>query len=339
MLATVPLLGALSVVTGDRWLMLVGGACLGAVASALVAGPALDELALELHQPRRARVGHPCPGRVVVHNRGRTWSSAATVTQHVPGLEDVTFGVPPLAPGASAQVETLRLAVARAWATSWQAELVSSAPFGLVRRQADTAGATDLAVHPALVPHPVEARPAALGLETSLAVDRGGTLVDGVREWRPGDPSQRVHWRSTARRGQLVVVNGREPAGRPLVVLVAGPAFGAGWEPLVSLVASTAVDAVLEGETVTLVVRERGLQRLDPTEPEQVLDWCAALGSPEPVGATELRAAVSAAHGGILAVATTGAPMLSWPQVQTLAAGADVVLRRLLPPWPAGAAP
>ena len=44
-------------------------------------------------------------------------------------------------------------------------------------------------------------------LETSMASSRAGsgTELFGVREYRSGDPLRRIHWRSTARRGELIV--------------------------------------------------------------------------------------------------------------------------------------
>jgi uncharacterized protein (DUF58 family) len=42
----------------------------------------------------------------------------------------------------------------------------------------------------------------------------------GVREFRSGDPLRHVHWRTTARRGELVVREFERETGTPLVVLV-----------------------------------------------------------------------------------------------------------------------
>ena len=44
-------------------------------------------------------------------------------------------------------------------------------------------------------------------LEASLAAPRAGsgTEIFGVREYRPGDALRRIHWRSSARRGELMV--------------------------------------------------------------------------------------------------------------------------------------
>ncbi len=50
-------------------------------------------------------------------------------------------------------------------------------------------------------------RPKARELEASVAAPRAGTGTEmfGVREYRPGDPLRRIHWRSSARHGELIV--------------------------------------------------------------------------------------------------------------------------------------
>jgi uncharacterized protein (DUF58 family) len=51
------------------------------------------------------------------------------------------------------------------------------------------------------------ARPKARELEASVAAARAGsgTEMFGVREYRPGDPLRRIHWRSSARHAELIV--------------------------------------------------------------------------------------------------------------------------------------
>ncbi len=50
-------------------------------------------------------------------------------------------------------------------------------------------------------------RPQVRELEASIAAPRAGsgTEMFGVREYRPGDPLRRIHWRSSARHGELIV--------------------------------------------------------------------------------------------------------------------------------------
>lgn len=62
-------------------------------------------------------------------------------------------------------------------------------------------------------------------LEAAAAAPRAGSGNDlfGVREYRGGDPLRRIHWRSTARHGELVVRE-YEPPGIRTVCIVLDPA-------------------------------------------------------------------------------------------------------------------
>ena len=109
---------------------------------------------------------------------------------------------------------------------------------------------------------------------------RVGTGQDfyGIREWRPGDASTSVHWRASARRNQLVVME-RERPGHPSLVVVAGPVTGdQAAEDLLARVAATAVQALRDGRSVVLVA-DGLVERV--TKPIEALDWFARL---EPAG-------------------------------------------------------
>src|SRR3981081_3774152 len=89
--------------------------------------------------------------------------------------------------------------------TGWAVE--TGDLLGLFReRDTSTQGDTELAL--------VLPRSPSLGtrhpgreLEASAAASRAGTGTElfGVREYRPGDPLRRIHWRSSARHGELIV--------------------------------------------------------------------------------------------------------------------------------------
>lgn len=84
--------------------------------------------------------------------------------------------------------------------------LRSNGPFGFFKGQHRLSGSSDLLVYPRY--HPLK-RLAALerlsfGQQQRAKIGPGGQVA-GTREYRPGDPLRQVHWRSTARRGQLVV--------------------------------------------------------------------------------------------------------------------------------------
>ena len=89
-----------------------------------------------------------------------------------------------------------------------------------------------------------------------------GSSVDpsGVREYAPGDPLRRIHWRQTARTGKLSVIEFEEPQSVNLVIaldLMRGTEVGEGLattlEYGVRLAASMAQEATQQGASVQLL--------------------------------------------------------------------------------------
>jgi uncharacterized protein (DUF58 family) len=86
--------------------------------------------------------------------------------------------------------------------------LVSGDPLGLFEFRRDLKVSSDIVVYPAMIPIPSFAPP--LGqLPGGDAVRQRThyitTNVAGVRDYAPGDSFNRIHWRSTARQGRLIV--------------------------------------------------------------------------------------------------------------------------------------
>lgn len=86
--------------------------------------------------------------------------------------------------------------------------LVSGDPLGLFEFKRDLKVSSDIVVYPAMIPIPSFAPP--LGqLPGGEAVRQRThyitTNVSGVRDYAPGDSFNRIHWRSTARTGRLLV--------------------------------------------------------------------------------------------------------------------------------------
>ena len=105
----------------------------------------------------------------------------------------------------------------------------SAAPYGLIcsSRQAQLPG--EVVVFPRV--YDAES-PAATGVEMiSGGRSRGGRRVNtgthfaGVRSWQPGDSLKQVHWKTTARRGEMMVKTFEEElGGRVSLILDCGPA-------------------------------------------------------------------------------------------------------------------
>lgn len=86
--------------------------------------------------------------------------------------------------------------------------LVGSDPFGLFRFERRFMAVDQVLVHPR--PHPIRIRNIGRAMMTGQRASGRRTsdnapLVVSVREYRPGDSMTRIHWRSTAKRAQLMI--------------------------------------------------------------------------------------------------------------------------------------
>jgi uncharacterized protein (DUF58 family) len=114
-------------------------------------------------------------------------------------------------------------------------------------------------------------------LEASVAAPRAGSGNElfGVREYRPGDSLRRIHWRSSARQGQLVVREYEPPGAQILTVGVdpSPPSLEVA-DQVARIAASEAWDCIRDGGRVSLWA-----PGVEPTPPSRdlwsVLEWLA----------------------------------------------------------------
>jgi uncharacterized protein (DUF58 family) len=143
-------------------------------------------------------------------------------------------------------------------------------------------------------------------LEAVAAAPRAGsgTELFGVREYRPGDSLRRIHWRSSARHGQLVVREFEPPGVRTLGIFVdPAPRSVDVADQIARIAASEAWDCIREGGRV--VLWGPGLEPTQPSEARSLwalLEWLARY--PAPSGRF---AATSPASGEVVAI-TAGDP-------------------------------
>jgi len=156
------------------------------------------------------------------------------------------------------------------------------------------------------------ARPEARELEASVSAPRSGSGMElfGVREYRSGDPLRRIHWRSSARLGQLVVRE-YEPPGQQTVGIFCDPSPPTREvaDQVARLAASEAWDCVRGGGRVVLWAP--GLEPSLPSEARSLwalLEWLARYPTPPPAGpspATSLRSGEVSDAVGVTAGAST----------------------------------
>ena len=165
---------------------------------------------------------------------------------------------------------------ARAWT------LEASDPLGLFRRRRETPDAEVAVALPRFTS--LVATPRMQEVEASLSAPRSGsgTEVFGVREYRPGDPRRRIHWRSSARHGELIVREYEPPGVQTLGIFCdPDPSSNEVADQVARIAASEAWDCIRGGGRVVLAAPGR-----EPSRPEEarslwaLLEWLARFPGP-----------------------------------------------------------
>jgi uncharacterized protein (DUF58 family) len=133
-------------------------------------------------------------------------------------------------------------------------------PFGLLQLQQTVPGTTTLVVTPRTVALPrgrITGGWSGSGENKPQAFAAGSAEDVSVREYRRGDELRRVHWRSSARAGELMVRKEEQPWEARATVLLdnrtsahRGQGLGASFEPAVSAAASLVLHLDQQGFTV-----------------------------------------------------------------------------------------
>jgi len=130
----------------------------------------------------------------------------------------------------------------------------------------------------------LRAQPLVRELEASVTAPRSGygSEVFGVRQYQPGDPLRRIHWRTTARRGELIVREFEPPGVQNLgIFLDPEPPEQAAADQLARIAASEAYDCLRAGGRVTLWAP--GCEPSGPDEERNLLallQWLARYPKP-----------------------------------------------------------
>ena len=200
--------------------------------------------------PTRVGVGDAAHARVRFTNTGRVATGSAVALEGSSDRAATRCLVPALAPDGMAEAR-YDLATERrgTWPVGPLAVSVGD-PFGLVERRVEVAGTARLVVHPRI--HPVLALPGSPTREarhgsTSPARAPRGDDFFALREYEVGDDLRRVHWRSTARQGDLMLRQDELRFGEVATVLLdtrAAAHHGDSFERALEVAASVAAALV-----------------------------------------------------------------------------------------------
>ena len=201
--------------------------------------------------------------------------------------------VPMLSPHHATQLSVAVAAERRGVITAGPLTVARQDPLGLLRREMTWRDVHHVHVHPRTVMLP----PNSAGLVRDLEGQSSRRLTDSdlsfhaVREYVPGDAMRHIHWKSTAKTGQLMVRQYEESQTARLAVLFDARrdeyASDDEFELGVSIAASISVQAVREGRERFVASawtpgRQRpsvdGLEELSSRDPIRMLDAWAELG-------------------------------------------------------------
>ncbi|MEO1270783.1 MAG: DUF58 domain-containing protein [Myxococcota bacterium] len=233
------LIGFGAINTGNNLLYLLLGMMLTLIViSGILSEAVIKELQVSRRFPDRIFAGHATPVEVVVENlKPRVPSFSIQVVDRLVGVEKgdrPAVYLMRLDPG-----DTTRTAYRYTFPRRgrWHVEgyeIATRFPFDLFRKSRDLDDPTSVVIYPQPIEPP--------GL-TSLANlpdgdvnrSRAGRGIDfyGIRDYRPGDDVRDVHWKLTARRGELVVREYEQEHNRAVTLC-----FVNVWEPSAHMASS-----------------------------------------------------------------------------------------------------
>ena len=193
---------------------------LAAIAALFMIGRTRVEMTVTV-EPARVTAGDPVTGELRVQNI--SVAPLLPVTVEVPiGEGGTSFRVPLLAPGARHHELFVVPTVRRGIIPVGPVRTVRGDAIGLFRRVQTWTEQADIIVHPVIAP----LQPFGVGLirdlegTASQTVSMSDLSFHALREYVTGDDLRHVHWRSSARHGQLLVRQYLDTRRSHLVVLV-----------------------------------------------------------------------------------------------------------------------
>ena len=283
----------------------------------LVGGARLRLRVRRTINPSRVHAGDSTRVELAIGNPGVRRTPTITLADPVAGTRGATLTLGPLRPQAAAKA-AYRLPTARRGVIAvGPLRVAIEDPFGLARRHVIAAPVLELTVLPHVdhVALPVpggERDPHGGGARVNELARRGDEFY-GMRPYVVGDDMRHVHWRSSARTGELVVRQVEHPRqDRTIIVMDSRRAshHEESFERAASAAASIATAAFNQRHLLRLVASDgtdtglgTGLAHMDA-----VLEYLATI-QPRPTGS--LRVVVESlarAHTGGLIVAVLGRP-------------------------------
>jgi uncharacterized protein (DUF58 family) len=223
-------------------------------------------------RPARLHVGESARVELAVANRGRITTPVLTLRDPVAGTVGARVRLAPLRPGKERQA-AYRLPTSRRGVLSvGPLEAIRSDPLGLARRRLTISGTVEVIVYPRVdrisPPPGGREQPASVRNRQMVQAARRDSFR-GLREYVAGDDLRLVHWRSSARTGDLVVRQDEQPRPRATAVVLdvrRTAHAGLSLERAVSVAASVVLAGRKAGQEVVLAATDGTAMLLRPGE-------------------------------------------------------------------------
>jgi uncharacterized protein (DUF58 family) len=253
--------------------------------------------------PSRIVVGERAEVRLVLGNPQAFGTGPLRITESVPGGRPLRFSVAGVRGRQRRTVAYPLPALRRGRYLIGPTTVIASDPFGLVTADTRSTDTAVLVVQPKTVPLaplslPLAWRDGAATLSHSVGV--GGSDDASVREFRDGDDLRKIHWRSTAKSGTLMVRQEERPwHGESLILLdtratafpsLPGAEESPAFEWAITAAASIGCHLTSRGRRVTVVT---GSGQVAHDESTSILDL---LADTEAALRTDLTPLASALH-------------------------------------------
>jgi uncharacterized protein (DUF58 family) len=269
-LAVIPVAFVVGVLSGWSEFLVVSIGCLLAilVGAVWISRPQPLTVSRTLHPPQ-VTVGESAIGIILVKNatRRRVGSREAEDTL---GDRVVRLSIPALAPGETIETPYTVPAAHRGLFDVGPVRLTRSDPLGLFMREQGQGSVEQLWVRPRVQRVAMVSSGWAKDLDgaTSDTAPRGSAAFHALREYQFGDDLRHVHWRTTARRNELMVRHFVDTRRSQEVVLLDPRAelyVGDSFEYAVEIAGSICVAALNDKRPIRLVLPAQpdGSQRED----------------------------------------------------------------------------
>lgn len=299
---------------GWKELAVVAGSCVAIMAgSALFTfGRVVYSVNIEL-QPKRVTAGDRASGRLVIRNTAGRRQLPSRMELKV-GVSSAEFHIPTLAADGEHDELFSIPSERRAVIPVGPVVSVKGDPVGLCRVEKVWTGVEELFVHPRISPLDRLGSGFVKDLEGQTTNDLSASDIafHTLREYVPGDDRRHVHWKTSARIGQLMVRQYVDTRRSHLAVIMStAPADYADeqeFELAVSLAGSLAVRTLRDEQTVAMIA---GNKAVPSANAQLLLDGLARVefGAPEGhLQAGAIQASKSAASASIVAF-VVGSPV------------------------------